>query len=169
MPLADPLAPRVGQSPPPSVGIFSCLTCCFRRPQKQKTTLAVHQQTLNVALSGLVLTMMVEGQIPSSFSIQLKSDLSDFGLNKNRRLLNTEKLIFKVENHNWTSGDSKLYVLVTVEPEGIVGKFFPGKLQVQERKLAIFNIGSTLYLAMDLMSPISSEFKHLGYPMMPGE
>ncbi|KAK1266284.1 hypothetical protein QJS04_geneDACA000528 [Acorus gramineus] len=69
------------------------------------------------------------------FSIQLKSDPSDFGLNKNRRLLNTEKLIFNVKNHNWTSGDSKLYALVTVESEGIVGK-----LHVQERELVIFNI-----------------------------
>ncbi|KAK1283830.1 hypothetical protein QJS10_CPB21g00574 [Acorus calamus] len=34
-------------------------------------------------------------------SYPASSDLSDFGLNKNRRLLNTEKLIFNVENHNW--------------------------------------------------------------------
>ncbi|KAK1314398.1 Pentatricopeptide repeat-containing protein [Acorus calamus] len=83
--------------------------------------------------------------IPSSFSIQLKSDPSDFGLNKNRRLLNTEKLIFNVKNHNWTSGDSKLYALVTVEPEGIVGK-----LHVQERELVIFNIAIVEPPSLDL-------------------
>ncbi|XP_043808467.1 uncharacterized protein LOC110606558 isoform X2 [Manihot esculenta] len=36
--------------------------------------------------------------IPATFSIQLKKDGSDMGMNKNRRLLNTEKLIFKTDS-----------------------------------------------------------------------
>uniref|UniRef100_A0A0E0AUT9 Uncharacterized protein n=1 Tax=Oryza glumipatula TaxID=40148 RepID=A0A0E0AUT9_9ORYZ len=53
-------------------------------------------------------------QIPSSFSIRLVDDphsVEDLG-SMNRRLLNTEKIIFKAQN-SWP-----VYVLVTVEPEG---------------------------------------------------
>ncbi|XP_066365601.1 uncharacterized protein [Miscanthus floridulus] len=63
--------------------------------------------------------------IPSSFSIRLVDDWSS----KNRRLLNTEKIIFKAESSN------PVYVLVTVEPEGVVAK-----PNVTERELALFNI-----------------------------
>ncbi|XP_008665622.1 uncharacterized protein [Zea mays] len=63
--------------------------------------------------------------IPSSFSIRL---VDDWG-SKNRRLLNTEKIIFKAES------SSPVYVLVTVEPEGVVAK-----PNVPERELALFNI-----------------------------
>ncbi|KAL6638067.1 hypothetical protein ACP70R_025639 [Stipagrostis hirtigluma subsp. patula] len=69
--------------------------------------------------------------IPSSFSIRLVDDpdaAEDLG-SKNRRLLNTEKIIFKAESSD------PVYVLVTVEPEGVVAK-----PNVQERELALFNI-----------------------------
>ncbi|KAF0912688.1 hypothetical protein E2562_018939 [Oryza meyeriana var. granulata] len=69
--------------------------------------------------------------IPSSFSIRPVEDphsLEDWG-SKNRRLLNTEKIIFKAESSR------PVYVLVTVEPEGVVAK-----PNVPERELVMFNI-----------------------------
>ncbi|GJN22945.1 hypothetical protein PR202_gb10555 [Eleusine coracana subsp. coracana] len=69
--------------------------------------------------------------IPSSFSIRLvdgPDSAEDLG-SKNRRLLNTEKIIFKAES------EDPVYVLVTVEPEGVVA--MPN---VPERELALFNI-----------------------------
>lgn len=69
--------------------------------------------------------------IPASFSIQLKRNKSDGVLNNNRRLLNTEKLIFKTSSNQ----DEFQLILVTVEPEG-----FPAKLHVAERQFIIFNI-----------------------------
>ncbi|XP_065857204.1 uncharacterized protein [Euphorbia lathyris] len=71
--------------------------------------------------------------IPASFSIQLKKEDLDMGMNWNRRLLNTEKLIFKTDN--LTSEQRNFHVLVTVEPEGIVA--LP---QVPERQYIMFNI-----------------------------
>ncbi|XP_062023855.1 uncharacterized protein LOC133740040 [Rosa rugosa] len=68
--------------------------------------------------------------IPASFSIQLKRGDLELPLNGNRRLLNTEKLIFKSENDQ-----GGMYVLVSVEPEGVVA--IPN---VQEREYIIFNI-----------------------------
>ncbi|KAF7817093.1 putative transmembrane protein [Senna tora] len=68
--------------------------------------------------------------IPASFSIQLERDNSDMVLNNNRRLLNTEKLIFKTE-----SDLAKTHVLVTVDPEGFVA--IP---HVPERQFIMFNI-----------------------------
>ncbi|WCJ25808.1 hypothetical protein M5689_007667 [Euphorbia peplus] len=56
--------------------------------------------------------------IPASFSIQLKKEDLDMGMNRNRRLLNTEKLIFKTDN--LTSQQRNFSVLVSVESEGIV-------------------------------------------------
>ncbi|XP_047154909.1 uncharacterized protein LOC124826185 [Vigna umbellata] len=69
-------------------------------------------------------------KIPASFSIQLKRNKSDVMLNNNRRLLNTEKLIFKNNNQ-----EEFQLVLVTVEPEG-----FPAKQHVPERQFIIYNI-----------------------------
>uniref|UniRef100_A0A0E0KKD4 Uncharacterized protein n=1 Tax=Oryza punctata TaxID=4537 RepID=A0A0E0KKD4_ORYPU len=69
--------------------------------------------------------------IPSSFSIRLVDDphfVEDLG-SMNRRLLNTEKIIFKAGSIR------PVYVLVTVEPEGVVAK-----PNVPERELAMFNI-----------------------------
>ncbi|XP_028772419.1 uncharacterized protein LOC114729564 [Neltuma alba] len=65
--------------------------------------------------------------IPASFAIQLEKEMV---LGNNRRLLNTEKLIFKTE-----SNLDKTRVLVTVEPEGFVA--IP---HVRERPFIIFNI-----------------------------
>lgn len=81
------------------------------------------------------------------------------GVNLNRRLLNTEKLIFKTESldiiqkqvcffllrvlilclnaQRKTVVQGGVNVLVTVEPEGVVAL-----KNVQERELIIFNIGS---------------------------
>ncbi|KAL6216525.1 hypothetical protein ACLB2K_009748 [Fragaria x ananassa] len=72
--------------------------------------------------------------IPASFSIQLKRGDLELPLNGNRRLLNTEKLIFKSENDD-QNDQGGMYVLVTVEPEGVVA--IPN---VQEREHIIFNI-----------------------------
>ncbi|XP_006650751.1 uncharacterized protein LOC102717971 [Oryza brachyantha] len=69
--------------------------------------------------------------IPSSFSIRLVDDphsVEDWG-SMNRRLLNTEKIIFKAESSR------PVYVLVTVEPEGVVAK-----PNVPDREFAMFNI-----------------------------
>ncbi|KAJ8749749.1 hypothetical protein K2173_012300 [Erythroxylum novogranatense] len=71
--------------------------------------------------------------IPTRFALQLKKDNSDSRFNLSRKLLNTEKLIFKTDS--LSSDQSKLYVMVTVEPEGFVA--IP---HVQERKDVIFNI-----------------------------
>eukprot|EP00262_Sarcandra_glabra_P018592 TRINITY_DN672_c0_g1_i1.p1 TRINITY_DN672_c0_g1~~TRINITY_DN672_c0_g1_i1.p1 ORF type:complete len:195 (-),score=6.90 TRINITY_DN672_c0_g1_i1:64-648(-) len=73
--------------------------------------------------------------IPASFSIKLKTDKLDVAFNVKRRLLNTEKLIFKAENHNLHLGHSEVHVLVTVESSGIVAN--PHLL---ERQSIIFNI-----------------------------
>ncbi|KAL1219755.1 hypothetical protein V5N11_028744 [Cardamine amara subsp. amara] len=70
--------------------------------------------------------------IPALFSLQLlKNGVMDLKLNHMRRLLNTEKLIFKTEVNN----KDGLYVLVTVEPEGIVA--IPN---FKERSFIIYNI-----------------------------
>ncbi|XP_042988526.1 uncharacterized protein LOC122316074 isoform X2 [Carya illinoinensis] len=74
--------------------------------------------------------------IPASFSLQLKRGKSNSVLNHYRRLLNTEKLIFRTESLESLSNEDGIYVLVTVEPEGIVA--IP---HVQERLFIIFNIG----------------------------
>jgi len=73
--------------------------------------------------------------IPASFSIQLKRGNSNLALNHNRRLLNTEKLIFRTQSLYSDGDQDGIYVLATVEPEGIVA--IP---HVQERQFIIFNI-----------------------------
>nr|GMD44190.1 uncharacterized protein LOC109179876 isoform X1 [Ipomoea batatas] len=74
-------------------------------------------------------------QIPATFSLQLKKDSSGFELNRERKLLNTEKLIFKTDVLDLLDNQGAMFVLVTVEPEGVVA--IRG---VQERKFIIFNI-----------------------------
>ncbi|XP_027352025.1 uncharacterized protein LOC113862924 isoform X2 [Abrus precatorius] len=69
--------------------------------------------------------------IPARFSIELKRNKFDMMLNNNRRLLNTEKLIFKTDSNQ----DESNLLLVTVEAEG-----FPAKRHVPEREFIIFNI-----------------------------
>ncbi|KAI3945028.1 hypothetical protein MKW92_025873 [Papaver armeniacum] len=77
--------------------------------------------------------------IPASFSIQLIRDKSGIEHNWNRRLLNTEKLIFKADTNDIPNhqrlDQSEKYVLVSVEPAGVVA--IPG---VNERELVLFNI-----------------------------
>ncbi|XVF89137.1 hypothetical protein PTKIN_Ptkin19aG0106300 [Pterospermum kingtungense] len=74
--------------------------------------------------------------MPASFSLQLKKGNSDSsGLNLNRRLLNTEKLIFKTDSLDTINDQGGLHVLVTVEPEGFVA--IPN---TKEREFIIFNI-----------------------------
>ncbi|XP_051136961.1 uncharacterized protein LOC127255473 [Andrographis paniculata] len=68
--------------------------------------------------------------IPASLSLQLMKGASDLELNQGRKLLNTEKLIFKTVNDR-----VRMSVLVNVKPEGVVA--IPGK---QEREYIMFNI-----------------------------
>ncbi|XP_048436252.1 uncharacterized protein LOC103951769 isoform X3 [Pyrus x bretschneideri] len=72
--------------------------------------------------------------IPASFSLQLKKGDLESALTGNRRLLNTEKLIFKTESLR-SDDQGDMSVLVSVEPEGVVA--IPN---VQEREHIIFNI-----------------------------
>nr|XP_029123557.1 uncharacterized protein LOC105054388 isoform X2 [Elaeis guineensis] len=74
--------------------------------------------------------------IPARFSIQLETGELELWLRKNRRLLNTEKLIFNADSHR------PVYVVVTVEAEGVVAK-----PNVKERELVVFNIGHLLYFS----------------------
>ncbi|MQM13047.1 hypothetical protein Taro_045967 [Colocasia esculenta] len=69
--------------------------------------------------------------IPARFSIQLKRGVSDMYFGTNRRLLNTEKLIFKADIDKLIEA----YVLVTVEAAGIVAK-----PHARERDTVLFNI-----------------------------
>jgi hypothetical protein len=94
---------------------------------------------------------------------------------KNRRLLNTEKIIFKagssdplsvcssliylcariVARSQNVSGAPFLHVIVTVEPEGVVAK-----PNVPERELALFNIGMVFmchYNSFDFLLRYSSD------------
>ncbi|XP_010498529.1 PREDICTED: uncharacterized protein LOC104776210 [Camelina sativa] len=74
--------------------------------------------------------------IPALFTLQLlKNGEVGLKLNQMRRLLNTEKLIFKTESLEEVSNKDGLYVLVTVEPEGIVA--IPN---FKERSFVIYNI-----------------------------
>ncbi|XP_057520080.1 uncharacterized protein LOC130800514 [Amaranthus tricolor] len=73
--------------------------------------------------------------IPAKFSLELRRGNSDVGINRLRKLLNTEKLIFKAGDLDEINREGELYALVTVEPEGFVA--IPG---VSERENILFNI-----------------------------
>ncbi|ESQ34705.1 hypothetical protein EUTSA_v10008823mg [Eutrema salsugineum] len=74
--------------------------------------------------------------IPALFSLQLlRNGEMGLKLNQMRRLLNTEKLIFKSESLEEVNNKDGLYVMVTVEPEGIVA--IPN---FKERSFIIYNI-----------------------------
>jgi len=73
--------------------------------------------------------------IPSRFSLLLTRGNSSLVQNWKRKLLNTEKLIFKTDNLELSSDEGEMCILVTVEPEGVVA--IPN---VEERKEVIFNI-----------------------------
>ncbi|KAI3904296.1 hypothetical protein MKW92_039262 [Papaver armeniacum] len=111
----------------------------------QRETLPLQMGSRLYRLNGLKSSTWYEvkisypASIPARFSIQLIRDKSDIGHNWNRRLLNTEKLIFKADsndipNHQRLDQNEK-YVLVSVEPAGVVA--IPG---VKERELVLFNI-----------------------------
>lgn len=71
--------------------------------------------------------------IPATFTLQLSKGSS--GLNVGRKLLNTEKIIFQADSLQLLGGKGRTFVLVNVEPEGIVA--IPG---VKERKHITYNI-----------------------------
>lgn len=73
--------------------------------------------------------------IPSAFTLQLSRGIPDLTPNRGRKLLNTEKLIFKTDGMISFSDQSEMSVLVNVEPEGFVA--IPGK---REREYVVFNI-----------------------------
>ncbi|KAL4569386.1 hypothetical protein LXL04_025022 [Taraxacum kok-saghyz] len=69
--------------------------------------------------------------IPASFSLQLKKENLNLEPKHQRKLLNTEKLIFK----NDDTQQSGIYVMLTVESEGVVAIS-----HVKEREMVIYNI-----------------------------
>ncbi|XP_038892686.1 uncharacterized protein LOC120081684 isoform X1 [Benincasa hispida] len=75
------------------------------------------------------------GSIPASFSLELKRDLTSLVEKQSRKLLDTEKLLFKTEGMNLLGDQVDTHVLVTVKSEGVVA--IPS---VQERESIIFNI-----------------------------
>ncbi|KAI3857076.1 hypothetical protein MKW92_036622 [Papaver armeniacum] len=110
----------------------------------QRETLHLQMGSRQYRLNGLKSSTWYEvkisypASIPASFSIQLVRDKSDIGHNWNRRLLNTEKLIFKADSNdipNQSLDQNEKFVLVSVEPAGVVA--IPG---VKERELVLFNI-----------------------------
>ncbi|KAL9431765.1 hypothetical protein AB3S75_026876 [Citrus x aurantiifolia] len=106
-----------------------------------KETLPLHMGSRLYQLQGLKsfnwyeVKISYPASVPASFTLQLKKGNLDIGLNQNRRLLNTEKLIFKTENLDVLNDQGGMHVLVTVEPEGVVA--MPN---VEEREFIIFNI-----------------------------
>ncbi|KMZ59309.1 hypothetical protein ZOSMA_69G00050 [Zostera marina] len=73
--------------------------------------------------------------IPAAFTIQLRKGSSGFSLGKDRKLLNTEKLIFKASFDESGPDSHEHYVLVTAKASGVVAK--PG---VKDREAVLFNI-----------------------------
>ncbi|KAH7661868.1 hypothetical protein IHE45_15G092600 [Dioscorea alata] len=74
-------------------------------------------------------------EIPASFDIRLEKDVPEIWLGRNRRLLNTEKMIFKADKSDELSNIGGMYALVTVEAAGVIAK--PG---LPERELVVYNI-----------------------------
>ncbi|XP_035844241.1 uncharacterized protein LOC110929797 isoform X1 [Helianthus annuus] len=73
--------------------------------------------------------------IPASFSLELKRGESELLLKHHRKLLNTEKLIFKNDDADLQNDQSETFVVLTVEPEGVVA--IPNG---KERETVIYNI-----------------------------
>ncbi|KAM1013299.1 hypothetical protein ACFX13_044033 [Malus domestica] len=105
-----------------------------------RETLPLHSGSCLYRLHGLKpytsyeVKISYPASIPASFSLQLKKGDLESALTGNRRLLNTEKLIFKTESLG-SDDQGEMSVLVSVEPEGVVA--IPN---VQEREHIIFNI-----------------------------
>ncbi|KAF3652867.1 putative long chain base biosynthesis protein 1-like [Capsicum annuum] len=88
--------------------------------------------------------------IPATFTLQLSKGSS--GLNVGRKLLNTEKIIFQGNNLQLLGGKGGTFVLVNVEPEGIVS--IPG---VKDRRHIIYNIDSRPTMALPSVTSITSQ------------
>ncbi|XP_073123623.1 uncharacterized protein [Henckelia pumila] len=73
--------------------------------------------------------------IPCAFTLQLNRGIPNLTSKRGRKLLNTDKLIFKTSGVTSFSDQSEMSVLVNVEPEGFVA--ISGKL---EQEYVIFNI-----------------------------
>ncbi|KAM0952094.1 hypothetical protein DsansV1_C03g0032771 [Dioscorea sansibarensis] len=73
--------------------------------------------------------------IPASFDIRLEKDVLETWLGRNRRLLNTEKMIFRADKSKELPGIGGMYALVTVEAAGVLAK--PG---LPDRELVVYNI-----------------------------
>ncbi|KAL0795093.1 hypothetical protein Bca101_066470 [Brassica carinata] len=94
--------------------------------------------------------------IPALFSLQLlRNGETGLKLNQMRRLLNTEKLIFKTESYEQVDDKEGLYVLVTVEPEGIVAipNFKERSTALRHRILMLVSGGFS-----GIVSPCRGEF-----------
>ncbi|XP_059274833.1 uncharacterized protein LOC132029581 isoform X1 [Lycium ferocissimum] len=104
-----------------------------------KETLPLQSGSRLYELQGLNLNKWYEvkisypASIPATFTLQLSKGSS--GLNVGRKLLNTEKIIFQADSLQLLGDKGGTFVLVNVEPEGIVA--IPG---VKERKHIIYNI-----------------------------
>ncbi|KGN60308.1 uncharacterized protein LOC101222383 isoform X1 [Cucumis sativus] len=75
------------------------------------------------------------GSIPASFSLELKRDLTSPVEKQSRKLLDTEKLIFKTEGMKLKGDQVDAHVLVTVKSEGVVA--IPS---VREMESIVYNI-----------------------------
>nr|GEZ75108.1 uncharacterized protein [Tanacetum cinerariifolium] len=73
--------------------------------------------------------------IPASFSLQLSKGDLDLPVKRQRKLLNTEKLIFKNDDAEFENRKSGTYIVLTVEPEGVVA--IPN---AKEREMVVYNI-----------------------------
>lgn len=107
----------------------------------QKETLPLQSGSCLYQINGLKSQTWYEvkisypASIPASFAIQLKRGDSNLELKQQRKLLNTEKLIFESGDVKLLSEQVGTFVLVSVEPEGFVA--IP---HVQEREEIIYNI-----------------------------
>lgn len=107
----------------------------------KKEILPLHMGSCVYQLQGLQSDKWYEvkisypASIPAAFSIRLRRGKSDLNLNVGRKLLNTEKLIFKANSLDLLNDQGGLFVEVNVDPEGVVA--IPG---VHERKYVVFNI-----------------------------
>ncbi|XP_076951016.1 uncharacterized protein LOC143624178 [Bidens hawaiensis] len=107
----------------------------------KKETILLQTGSRIYQLQGLRPSMWYEvkisypASIPASFSLQLKKGDSDLLLKHHRKLLNTEKLIFKNDDTDLHNDQSETFVMLTVEPEGVVA--IPNE---KEREVVIYNI-----------------------------
>ncbi|KAD4179176.1 hypothetical protein E3N88_27767 [Mikania micrantha] len=107
----------------------------------KKETLPLQSGFRIYQLQGLRPSMWYEvkisypASIPARFSLQLKRGDSDSLVNHHRKLLNTEKLVFMNDDTDLRNNQSITYVVLTVEPEGVVA--IPN---LKEREMVIYNI-----------------------------